>query len=349
MLGVPRDADEKAIKDAFRALALKYHPDRNKEAGAEERFKEIAEAYAVLSDPKKRTEYDAGGYASVQGYSPEDIFRGIDFESLFPDFGFGDFFDRYFGRRPRGPAHGHDIEMEAVVPLETIAAGGEHAVHYRRLVQCDACAGTRAQAGTQQPRTCPACKGRGQKTVSRRDQGIFLQQSTPCPDCRGAGVIIDHPCAACAGAGEKEQEESLVVKIPAGADEGLLLRVEGKGYASASPAGVPGDLLIVVRSAPDRRFQRDGADLWRMQEIDVVDAVLGVELAVPTLDGSLALKVPAGTQPDAALRLRGKGLPRFGRSGRGDLYVRVSVKTPERLTREERKLWEQLKALRQRR
>ncbi len=344
MLGVPRDADENAIKNAFRVLALKYHPDRNKEAGAEERFKEIAEAYAVLSDPKKRAEYDAGGFAGVEGYTPEDIFGGIDFATLFPDFGFGGFFDRYFGRRARGPARGQDIEIEAVVPLETIAAGGEHAVRYRRLVQCDACGGTRAQAGTQ-PRACGTCKGSGQKTVSRREHGIFLQQSSLCPDCRGAGTIIDHPCAACAGAGEKEQDESLAIRIPAGADEGVLLRVAGKGYASESPTGPPGDLLIVVRSAPDRRFQRDGADLWRMDEIDVADAVLGVELAVPTLDGSITLKVPPGTQPNAELRLRGKGLPRFGRAGHGDLYVRIAVKTPERLTREERRLWEQLRAL----
>lgn len=348
MLGVPRGADEKAIKDAFRALALKYHPDRNKEPGAEERFKEIAEAYAVLSDAKKRAEYDSAGFAGVAGFSPEDLFGGIDFDSIFADLGFGlggGIFDRFFRRRPAGPVPGDDIEIVATVPLATIASGGEHKIRFQRVAACPDCKGSGAKKGTQ-PRACASCGGTGQKTTSRREQGVFIRQSTLCPDCRGRGTVVDHPCPVCAGSGRVQADESLEVRIPAGADEGLMLRVPAKGYPSAEPGGRTGDLLVVVRSAADPRFQRDGADLWHACEIEVADAVLGTELSVATLDGSITVKVPAGTQPGSELRLRGKGLPRFGARGRGDLYVRIEVRLPERLTGEERRLWEKLRAAR---
>jgi molecular chaperone DnaJ len=347
VLDVPRDADAAAIKDAFRKLALKYHPDRNKTPGAEERFKEIAEAYAVLSDPKKRAEYDSAGFAGVAGFTPEDLFGGLDFDTLFPDlgFGFGGIFDRFFRRRRAGPPRGADVEMEAVVPLERIAAGGEETIRFQRIGPCAACNGSGARPGTS-PRACATCGGTGQKTTTRREQGVVIRQSTTCPDCGGRGVVIDRPCPSCAGSGRTARQESLVVKIPAGADEGLVLRIPGRGEASDEPGGVPGDLLVVVRTAPDARFQRDGADLAHVHDIDVADAVLGAELAVPTLDGSITVKVPPGTQPDSQLRLRGKGLPRFGARGRGDLYVRLAVRVPERLTAEERRLWERLRALR---
>lgn len=346
MLGVPRDADAKAIRDAFRGLALRYHPDRNKEPGAEERFKEIAEAYAVLSDPKKRAGYDAGGFAGVAGFTPEDLFGGIDFESIFGDLGFGPgggLFERLFRRRA-GPPRGADIEIELAVPLETIARGGEERVRYERLDVCCACGGSGAKAGTA-PRACAACKGTGQKVTTRREQGMVIRQSRSCPECDGTGRVIDTPCPACAGRGSVPREESLAITIPPGAEEGLVLRVAGKGYASEERGGVPGDLHVVVRSAPDARFQRDGADLWREERIGVADAVLGTELRVPTLDGALTVKVPPGTQPGAPLRLRGKGLPRFGERGRGDLYLRLAFELPARLDGEERKLWERLRTL----
>jgi len=350
VLGVQRGADEKAIKDAFRALALKYHPDRNKEPGAEERFKEIAEAYAVLSDPKKRAEYDSAGFAGVAGFSPEDLFGGIDFDSIFADLGFGlggGIFDRFFRRRPAGPVPGEDIEIVATVPLSTIASGGEHRIRFARVAVCPDCKGSGAKKGTQ-PRACASCGGTGLKTTSRREQGVFIRQSTPCPDCRGRGTIIEHACPTCAATGRVEAEESLIVKIPAGADEGLVLRVPAKGHPSPDAGGRAGDLLVIVRSAPDSRFRRDGADLLHAREIEVADAVLGTELPVPTLDGSITVKVPPGTQPDSELRLRGKGLPRFGARGRGDLYVRLAVRLPERLTADERRLWEKLRAARAR-
>jgi molecular chaperone DnaJ len=345
VLGVPRDADGAAIKDAFRKLAMQYHPDRNKAPEAEARFREIAEAYAVLSNPQKRAEYDAGGFAGV---SPADLFAGADLESVFRDLGFGfggDLFERFFGGARRGPRRGADIEVVVEVPLERIARGGEQTVRYRRIAPCAECGGSGAKRGTQ-PRACAACGGTGEKSTSRREQGVFIRRLSTCPECGGRGRAIDQPCPACGGTGQAAREESLVVKIPPGAEDGLALRVAGKGYASADARVPAGDLLVVVRAASDARFERQGADLWRLQEIEAADAVLGAEIEVPTLDGPISVKVPPGTQPGAELRLRGKGLPRFGARGRGDLYLRLAVRLPERPGAEERALWQKLRALR---
>lgn len=356
VLGVARDADAKAIKDAFRALALKFHPDRNKAPDAEERFKEIAEAYAVLSDPKKRADYDARGFAGVAGFTPEDLFGGIDFGDIFGDAGFGlDFgfgggglFDRLFGRRHAGPARGQDLQVELVLPLETIARGGEKTVRYTRPVSCARCQGNGAEPGSA-PRACPACHGSGRKVVTRGEQrgeaAIRFQQISICPDCDGRGTIIDKPCRDCRGAGRMEKDESLKVSIPPGADEGMALRIPAHGLPSPEPKGAPGDLYVIVASAPDARFARSGADLWRTEILAVADAVLGTTLKVPTLDGTVEVTVPAGTQPGEVLRLRGKGLPLFGARGRGDLNLRIEVKIPERLSAEERSLYEKLRAL----
>ncbi len=297
---------------------MQYHPDRNKAPGAEERFKEIAEAYAVLSDPKKRAEYDSAGFAGVAGFTPEDLFGGIDFDSIFGDLGFGlggGLFDRFFGRRRAGPPRGADIEVEVRVPLEVIASGGEETIRIERRAACTACGGS------------------GQKTTSRRDRGVLIRQSTPCSECGGSGR------------GRVQREESIAVRIPVGAEDGLVLRVPGKGYAAAAPGGTAGDLLVVVRSAPDPRFGRSGADLWRVEELDIADAVLGAEIRVPTLAGNVAVQVPPGTQPDSQLRLRGKGLPRYGGRGRGDLYVRLALRVPARLSAEEKRLYERLRAI----
>jgi len=349
VLGVPRDADEKAIKDAFRSLALKYHPDRNKEAGAEERFKEIAEAYAVLSDPAKRKNYDSRGFAGVAGFTPEDLFGGIDFGDIFGglnfDFG-GGLFESFFGRRRRGPARGSNLEIEVVVPLERVARGGEEQVRLARLQACTACKGSGAKAGTQ-PRNCEACGGTGRQTRSRReDKGsVLIQQVTTCSVCRGRGIIIDEYCPQCRGSGEVEREETLTVAIPVGVEEGMALRIPGRGMPSPDKNGPPGDLFVVVRSAPDPRFGRSGADLWREELIQVADAALGATLTVPTLEKPAKVTVPAGTQPGEVLRLRGKGLPEFGGVRRGDLYVRIIVQVPEQLGAEERGLYEALRRL----
>lgn len=351
VLGVARDASPKAIKDAFRELALKHHPDRDKEPGAEERFKEIAEAYAILSDPKKRADYDARGFAGVAGFSREDLFGGIDFEDIFGglnfDFGMGGgLFDHFFHRRRVGPARGANIEVELPVSLQRVASGGDEALHLRRPAPCSACHGT-GEAGGATPPPCQVCGGSGRITHSRRDdkEHVLIQQITSCQACGGRGSRHLHPCVTCQGSGELEQEEVLTVKIPVGVEEGLALRLPGKGMPSAEAGGVPGDLFAVVRTLPDARFERLGADLLRQESLNVADAVLGTEREVPMLDGTASVTVPAGTQSGAVLRLKGKGLPAFGGGPRGDLYLRMAVRIPERLSRAQRELYQQLRAL----
>jgi molecular chaperone DnaJ len=346
VLGVPRDADPRAIKDAFRQLALRYHPDRNKEPEAEARFKEIAEAYAVLSDPTRRANYDAGGLAGVAGLSPEDLWRGIDFGDLLGGLGFDwrgeGLFDRLFRRRPAGPARGANLEVEVVVPLERVRHGGEERVRVGRPQPCGACHGVGAKPGTA-PRACGTCTGSGEQVKTERRGDVAVRQITTCPACHGQGRLIDEPCSECRGGGQVTHEEALTVKIPLGVEDGMVLRVPGKGLPSREPGGAPGDLFVVVRSAPDPRFERDGADLWRVERIAVPDAVLGTTLDVPTLDGAATLTVPAGTQPGTVLRLRGQGLPEFGGGRRGDLHVRLEVEVPQRLSTDERQLYERLR------
>jgi len=354
VLGVARDADQKAIKSAFRELAMKYHPDRNKAPDAEAKFKEIAEAYAVLSDPKKRAQYDQSGFAGVADFSAEDLFGGIDFGDLFAGMGFGsDFsgesvFDHLFRHRHAGPARGQDLEVHLVVPLERVDSGGDETVRFSRLGSCPACSGSGAAPGTQ-PRNCATCGGSGRRVITReqkKDTGsVRFQQVTVCPDCGGRGSVIDHPCRECHGRGQIVKEESLKVHIPAGVEEATALRIRGHGMPAEESGGPPGDLYVVVTSAPDSRFERAGADLWRSETLEVADAVLGTRLKVPTLTGSVDVKVPPGTQPDEVLRLRGKGLPRFGRDGRGDIKLRIQVHIPERPSAEQRALYEQLRAL----
>ena len=352
MLGVKRDADEKAIKDAFRTLAMKYHPDRNKEPGAEERFKEIAEAYAVLSDPKKRTEYDNRGFAGVSGFSPEDLFAGINFGDIFGGEDFGDFglggglFDHFFRHRHAGPPKGDDIEIELVIPLDKVARGGEETVRFNRYAECPDCHGSGAAKGTQ-PKPCESCHGTGRLTQSRREGkgNVIFQQISICPVCHGSGTVIEKPCTICNGSGRVDHFEKLAVTIPIGVEDGMALKLTGKGQASSEPGGVPGDLYVVVRSAPDARFARNGADLWREETISIPDAVLGTSLKVPTLDAKADVSIPPGTQPDAVLRLHGKGLPRFRDHGRGDLYLRVRVHVPEHPTAKERELYDKLRTM----
>jgi molecular chaperone DnaJ len=356
VLGVARDADAKAIKGAFRELAMKYHPDRNKSPDAEARFKEIAEAYAILSDPKKRADYDARGFAGVSGFSTEDLFSGIDFGDIFAGMGFGfegggsGLFTDIFGhhRRPRGPAKGSDLEVRLVIPLEKVNTGGEETVRFTRPISCPDCHGTGAEKGSQ-PRQCEACQGSGHKVIThqeKKEQGsVSFQQITTCPVCQGQGVFIDHPCKKCKGIGQIEQDDNLKVTIPVGVDEGTALRIPGHGLPSPESGGPAGDLFVLVRSQADPRFERHGADLWRVETIEIPDAVLGSKLKVPTLDGAIDVKVPAGSQPDEVLRIKNKGLPVFGANMRGDLNIRLQVHIPEHLTTEEKQLYEQLSGM----
>lgn len=351
VLGIPHDADAKAIKDAFRKLALQYHPDRNKSPDAEERFKEIAAAYAILSDPKKRADYDARGFAGVADFTPEDLFGGIDFGDIFGNHGFGfDFggglFDRLFrhGRAAR-PGRGQDLEVLLAIPLERIFSGGEETVRLNRPVTCPACHGGGTRDGTA-PKQCGECNGTGRKVIAHQDKGgVHFQQISTCPACGGSGTLIDKPCKECGGRGEVERMERLKVTIPMGIEEGTALRIPGHGMPGPEPNLPPGDLYVIVRSEADPRFERIGADLWRSETIELAAAVLGTEIRVPTLDGTIEVTVPPGTQPDSVLRLRGKGLPLFGGGGHGDLNLRIAVHVPERLNAKERKLYETLRDL----
>jgi molecular chaperone DnaJ len=349
ILGVPRDADEKTIKDAFRRLALKYHPDRSTEPDAEERFKQIAEAYAVLSDPRKRAEYDAHGFPGVAGFTPEDLWSGIDFGDLFEDLGFpgfdagGGLFERLFGRRRRrGPPRGADIEVPLPVSLGRVATGGQETVTIHRPGPCPSCTGSGAKSGTS-PRSCPACGGSGQRVTTRGRGGVLVQQITACVSCRGTGVIIDEPCPSCRGRGQVERSDTVTVQIPPGIEEGTALRIPGYGTPSPARGGVSGDAYVVVHTIPDPRFVRRGADLWHGVELTVPEAVLGASRVVPTLDADVKLEIPPGTQPDSVLRVPGKGLPRFDRTGRGNLYVSVTVRIPDHVDDRERHLYEQLR------
>ncbi len=352
VLGVPRDADDKAIKDAFRTLALQYHPDRNKAPEAEEKFKEIAAAYAVLSDPQKRAEYDAGGFTGVGGLTPEEIFRTIDFGDLFGGLGIGfgggglwggGLFDRFLHRQTPGPQRGADLEVDLTIPLQRVLTGGEETVRLTHPMPCTTCQSSGAEPGTT-PKSCEACKGTGQQTQSRRERGVLFQQITTCPTCHGRGHIIEHPCSTCHGRGEVTRDEALSVTIPVGMEEGMALRIPGHGLPSQDAKQPPGDLLVVVRSAPDPHFERQGADLWGTETVDVVDAVLGAHLDIATLDGPTKVTLAPGAQPDMVLRLPHKGLPHLGGTTRGHLYLRLRVHIPERLSAEERQLYERLRA-----
>jgi molecular chaperone DnaJ len=356
VLGIPRDADPKTIKDAYHRLAMKWHPDRNKSPEAESRFKEIAKAYAILSKPDKRAQYDAHGFEGVAHFSEEDLFRNVDLGSLFGDLGFGfgpggsSIFDRLFGEGlRRGPTRGPDLRINLELALKRIAAGGPEDIVYHRPVTCPACHGYGTASG-KPPVKCRACNGTGHQIKTRRDSGregqtISFQQILNCPECHGRGAVIESRCKRCGGDGQTTKEEKLRLQIPAGIEDGMTLRVPGHGLPGGGDAE-PGDLHVVIYTAPDPRFQRRGADLWRSEIIQIADAVLGANLTVPTLDGNVEVKLPAGTQPNEVLRLRGKGLPRFGQKGNGDINLRIQIHIPDDISWRERKLFKELRELR---
>jgi molecular chaperone DnaJ len=286
----------------------------------------------------------------VADFSAQDLFGGINFEDIFGglnfDFGGRSPFEAFFRRGRPGPPRGANIEVDLVVPLERVVKGGEEELRLTRPSTCPECHGTGEKGGAAPPK-CSACAGTGRLTRSRREkkEHVLIQEISTCPACRGRGFVIEHPCPACHGGGRIEKEESLTVKIPVGVEDGMALRIPGKGMPSADSAGTPGDLFAVVHSRQDPRFERVGADLLRQETIALTDAVLGATLEVPTLEGSASVTVPAGTQPDTVLRLKDKGLPAFGGGRRGDLYLRIAVRIPEDLSREERKLYEQLRTI----
>ena len=348
VLGVQKNAAKDEIKDAYRKLAMQYHPDRNKAPEAEEKFKEISEAYAVLSDDEKRQQYDTLGHPDFdQRYTQEDIFRGADFSSIFRDLGggFGDIFRYFFGGGFGGGFNervnrGQDLAYELEITLEEAAKGAEKDIEIPRTEKCDVCHGSGASPGTS-PRTCPRCNGAGQVQNMRRSSFAMYVQVTPCPNCRGKGVLIESPCKNCRGTGLVRKRRKISVKIPVGIDEGYQLRLRGEGEMAPN-GGEAGDLYVLVRIRPNESFMRDGDDLLHMLIIGYPQAALGAEVSVPTLERPLTVKLHPGTQPGEVIRLKGKGMPRFKGYGKGDLLVRVGISVPEKLTQHQRALLEEL-------
>ena len=351
-LELERDASQDQIKSRYRKLALTYHPDRNKEPGAEEKFKEISEAYAVLSDEEKRSQYDRFGHAGInQRYSTEDIFRGADLGEILRgvgmNFGFGglrDIFEDFFGMgggsRSARQHRGGDLKYDVEITLEEAASGLQKGITVPRVESCEACRGEGAEPGST-PKICPKCNGTGQVQVVRSTGFTRLITMGDCRTCQGNGRLIEKPCHVCKGGGILEQKRNLSVKIPAGVDEGRGLRLRGEG--DASPDGGPsGDLYVVVHVKPHQLFERDGDDLLYKTKIDFPDVALGAEIKVPTLDGDAVLKIPSGTQSGTVFRIRGKGMQKLNGFGRGHQYVQVDVETPSKLNNRQKKLLQEL-------
>ncbi len=347
VLGVSRDADPQEMKKAYRKLAMEYHPDHNKEADAEDKFKELSEAYGVLSDPEKRSRYDRGGFAGLDGMSSEDIFSNINFGDIFGGGG-GSIFDDIFGfgrgTRRRGPAPGSNVEVEIRVPLKRILTGGEETVVYNRFETCPSCEGSRAKAGTE-PKKCAECEGAGQKVYTTHQQGMTFQQVAVCPECRGQGVFIEELCPDCDGRGSVEGETKIEINVPPGVEEGMALRVPGHGNLSPDPGAPPGDLIVVINTEKDKRFKRKGEHLYREIKLQIPDAVFGTKVDVPTLVGEVEVKIPAGTQPGTTMRLPNEGLPGFRSGRRGDIYLNIQVQIPKNPSKEEKKIFKQLQEL----
>ena len=343
VLGVGKNATEQEIKSAYRRLARQHHPDKNPDDNqAEDRFKEAAEAYAILSDGEQRARYDRFGHAGVSSGAGASWgapgFSGL--EDILGDlFGFGDVFGTGGGRggsRRSAAQRGADLRYDLEITLGNAAAGMTASLRIPKLDSCTVCNGSGAATGTE-PETCQTCAGAGQV---RYQQGFFSVART-CGTCRGSGRVIKTPCPECRGAGRVENEKTMEVKIPAGVETGSRLRIQGEGEAGMY-GGPAGDLYVVIHVSEHEQFERQGSNLYSTVPITFGQAALGAEVAVPTLDGEQSLKIPAGTQTGTVFRVKGKGMPVLGGRGRGDLFVAVSVVTPTTLTREQRKLLEQL-------
>ena len=342
VLGVEKNASEGEIKKAYRKLAMKYHPDQNPgDKTAEEKFKEINEAYEVLSDADKKARYDQFGFAGVdpnfaasQGGGFGGGFGGFD------GFDLGSIFGDFFGggggssQRRNGPARGQNLGVEISITFEEAAFGCEKEVTLDRVEQCETCHGSGAAAGTS-PETCPNCHGSGQVQQRRQTpMGVFATTTT-CPRCGGKGKIISNPCKDCGGTGQVRRRKTVKVSIPAGIDNGQTISLRGQGNAGRN-GGPSGDLLLVISVLPHQLFRRDGEDVYCDAPITFTQAVLGGEMEIPTIDGKVKYTIPEGTQTGTTFRLRGKGIPNVNGRGRGDQFVTVHIETPRNLNREQK-------------
>jgi len=337
VLGIPRNATDEEIKRAFRKLAFKYHPDHNHEDGAEEKFKEVNEAYEVLYDPDKRAAYDRFGHGGPEGLFGRG-FEGFDFS------GFGDIFDAFFGgvttATRQAPRRGADLHYNTTITFEEAALGCEKEINILRTENCSLCQGIGCKPGSQ-PAKCPSCNGTGQ--LRQVQQSIFgrFTNITTCSRCHGEGRIITEPCPQCQGTGKEKRQRSVSVKIPAGVDEDSQIRLRGEGQAGTR-GGPSGDVYITLAIKQHEFFQRDGDNIIYELPINFAQAALGTEVEVPTLDGKTKLKLPASSQTGTVFRLKNKGIPHLHRRGRGDQLVTLRVVTPDSLTKKQRQLFQEL-------
>ncbi len=337
VLGVQKGASDDEIKKAFRQLAKKYHPDMHPDdKECEAKFKEVNEAYAVLSDPEKRARYDQFGFDEGMGGGTYSGFGGADFS------GFGDIFDTFFGggrqtrSDPNAPRRGNDLRVDIRITFEEAAFGCEKEIDVLREEECDECHGSGAKPGTQ-PEKCPICHGTGQVRTQQSTLFGTFQSTRPCDRCRGTGKIVKEPCSRCNGKGRIRRKKKLNVKIPAGIDSGQMVSLHGEGEHGRN-GGMAGDLYVRVTVSEHERFVRRGSDIFLDMNIDFAKAVLGGEAQVPTLDGTAALKIPEGTQPGTRFRMKGQGIVHINTQTKGDLYVTVNITVPKHLTNKQKDL-----------
>lgn len=350
ILGVSKNSSESEIKKAYRQMAIKYHPDKNSgDKQAEENFKEAAEAYEVLSNPDKKSRYDQFGHAGMGGASGFGGGGGMNMDDIFSQFGdiFGGFGGGFggFGGSSRGGKRvnkGSNLRVKVKLTLEEIANGCEKKIKVNKYVSCSSCSGTGAKNGTAYS-TCHTCKGSGQ--VTRVTNTILgrMQTSSPCPTCNGEGTVITDKCTSCAGNGVVKADDVISINIPAGVQEGMQLSVNGKGNAAVR-GGVPGDLIIAVEEVEHPELKRDGNNLLYEHYISIPDAILGISIEIPTIEGKARIKIEPGTQSGKVMRLKGKGLPGINTYGRGDLLVNINVWTPQTLSKDEKILLEKLQS-----
>jgi molecular chaperone DnaJ len=352
VLGVAKDADDTTIKKAYRSLAMKYHPDRNpSDREAAEKMKEVNEAYAILSKPETRRLYDTYGHAGLESYTSADIFRGVDFGSLFREFGLGDFgfgsvFDSFFGGRRRTTVRerrrGADLRYDLDVTLEEVAVGVDKKTEVPRSSICPSCKGTGAKE--EGIKECEHCRGTGQIVNEQRSGYAIYRQITTCGYCHGRGTLVVEPCDECQGKGILEEVREINVSIPKGADTGYIIRVDGEGEAGEDGRG---DLYVVLNVKKHAVFERHGDDIYVAKKIGFPQAALGGEVEVPGLDGDLKLDVPEGTQTGAILRIVNQGIPHLDGYGRGDEYIITQVVTPQDLSAQEKELLREFQRLRE--